>query len=174
MKGAYMLVDNYSEMLWEIYTASFPPDERRSYNQQKEIMKNDKYNVIPYLSNNKLIGFLAYWDLTDFIFIEHFAFSSKMRGMGLGSKYLKEFLNKVHGQVILEVEPISDDITLRRVGFYKRLGFELNRYDYYQPPFDKSKEPVNLQLMSYNKGLNHQEFQLIKEKLYKDVYEEIA
>lgn len=166
----YKLIDNYSEELWEIYNASFPPDERRSRNHQKEIMKNNKYNVIPFLNNNKLIGFLAYWDLSDFIFIEHFAFSSEVRGMGFGSKYLEKFLKKASKIVILEVEPVYDDITLRRVCFYKRLGFELNKYDYNQPAFDKNKESVILQLMSYNKKLKHEEFQLMKEKLYKDVY----
>lgn len=165
-----MLLDNYLEKLWEIYINSFPADERRSFSQQKEVMKNEKYNVIPFFNNDELIGFLAYWDLSDFIFVEHFAFSSKVRGKGFGSKYLKQFLKQADKLVILEVEPESDEITLRRIGFYNRLGFELNEYDYCQPAFNENKEPVILQLMSYKKKLKINEFQLIKEKLYRDIY----
>lgn len=165
-----MLTDDYFEKLWKIYINSFPADERRSFSQQKEVMKNEKYNIIPFYNDDELIGFLAYWDLWDFIFIEHFAFSSKVRGKGLGSKYLKQFLKQADKLVILEVEPESDEISLRRIGFYNRLGFELNEFDYCQPAFNKNKKPVILQLMSYKKRLKAYEFQLIKEKLYKDIY----
>lgn len=165
-----MIPNKHSEELWEIYQNSFPENERRTLKQQKKIMNNRRYTVIPYLNRDEAIGFLAYWDLSDFIFIEHFAFSSKARGKGFGSKYLKRFLKKVDKPVVLEVEPVTDNITFRRICFYNKLGFKLNEYDYCQPAFEKDKQPVILQLMTHNKKLKYKEFQFVKGKLYRDIY----
>ena len=60
---------------WNIYNTSFPLNERRVFNQQTEVFKKQEYQVDAYLSDNQIIGFIAYWTTKDFIFVEHFLLS---------------------------------------------------------------------------------------------------
>ncbi|MBO7288483.1 MAG: hypothetical protein J6V03_00640, partial [Clostridia bacterium] len=72
--------------------------------------------------------------------------------------------------ICLEVEPPQSEITKRRVGFYKRNGFYLNEYPYIQPPISNGKNPVPLMIMTSGHKVNRKEFNLIKEYIYRNVY----
>ena len=59
--GGYVM--NFDE-IFEIMDESFPNNEMRTYEAQKELLDNDKYNI--YVKKNEtgsIIGFLAYWKL---------------------------------------------------------------------------------------------------------------
>ena len=55
--------------------------------------KNFSPNFI--YEDGKLIGYACYWEFEDFLFIEHFAILKDMRGTGCGSRFLKEFADKM-------------------------------------------------------------------------------
>ena len=94
-----------------------------------------------------------------------------MRGKGLGSKMLKEFIgSKKSDTIILEVELPEDEISTRRIKFYERNGFKLNTYEYFQMPLRKHSAPIPLYLMSYPKNLSSDEFRNYKSLIYKNVY----
>lgn len=157
--------------IWNIYIDSFPEDERRSIELQKEALKKPGYNLIPILIGEKIIGFMATWDLDDFIFIEHYAINQKYRGRGYGRKFLKSMLNKCKKKLVLEVERPTTDIAKRRIKFYQGLNFHLNHFRYIQPPYDRSKKPISLMIMTYPGPIDQGEFYEIKDRLYNTVYE---
>ena len=72
--------------------------------------------------------------------------------------------------VCLEVEPPENEMTTRRVGFYKRHGFFLNPYPYMQPSISKGRSPIPLLLMTSGSAIDTQAFETIKTLLYRRVY----
>ena len=48
---------------------------------------------------------------------------------------MKQFLVFCGTPVVLEVEMPTDEMSKRRIGFYERLGFELDNQVYHQPPY---------------------------------------
>ena len=141
--------DQHFAEFWKIYSASFPLNERRESNQQTEVFKKQEYQVDIYLSDNHVIGFIAFWTTTDFIYIEHLAIAPEVRSMGLGSAILKPFIERESIPVILEIEPIINDLTRRRLKFYKSLGFIMNDHLHLQPPYHPSDLPLHLVILTY-------------------------
>lgn len=149
---------------------AFPDCEMRTYKGQKAILRKKEYHLeLRRDEKGGVAAFLAWWELDDFCFVEHLAVSSGIRGGGLGGRLLDDFLQE-HPRVILEVEPPESDIARRRIGFYERHGFFLNRYPYEQPPLRKECGYFPLLLMSSAAPLSEEEFLKVKEELYRTVY----
>lgn len=156
---------------FELMEKSFPSTERRSCEDQRNLFKENSYKVFGHKdSNGKVVAFIATWEFEDFIFIEHFAVHSKMRCNGIGSVMLKELLNEYKKPIFLEVEEPETDIAERRIRFYKRLGFNLNSFDYLQPPLQKHHEFLPLKVMSYPSKVNVEKFKNFKNQVYEKVY----
>lgn len=164
------MMKNKMQEIWEIYNYSFPESERRDIQSQKRILDNPIYRLQPLCSQNSILGFLAYWDLDAFIFIEHLAIKRGLRGRGYGSRAIKKMVSH-YPRIILEVEKPETDVARKRISFYERLGFYLNRYPYLQPPYPPKKRQVPLFLMSFPRKINEQEFRKAKEILYAKVYQ---
>lgn len=159
------------DSFFELMSEAFPSIERRSYENQKELLYEDLYNIV--ISKDKdhnINGFIANWQFNDFNFIEHFAVDSKKRGHGLGTSMLKEYLNKCNKPIFLEVEFPENDISKRRIEFYKQYGFYLNDFEYWQPPMQKQHDFLPLKVMSYPKPVNEAEFIKFKNIVYDRVY----
>ena len=141
--------DRYFAEFWKIYSASFPLNERRVSNQQTDVFKKQEYQFDSYLLDNHVIGFIAYWTTADFIYIEHLAIAPEFRSKGLGRAILKPFIESEAIPVILEIEPIINDLTRRRLKFYESLGFVQYAHPHYQPPYHTSDQPLHLVLLTY-------------------------
>lgn len=155
---------------WKIYESSFPPNERRSLELQIDLMKNKLYNFFVVLENKIIIAIITYWDSDNFLFIEHLAVKEDIRGKSIGTKLLKEYLIRNKQTIVLEVEIPSTEIAIKRIRFYEKMGFKLNKFDYIQPPYGKDKSPASMFLMTYPKTINESEFVLIREKIHLSVY----
>ena len=163
-------VDDFKS-LYKIMEKSFPSIERRNYEDQKELFNHSMYKVIGYKDEeDNVCAFLAYWNLEDFNFIEHFAVDDSLRGNGIGTMLFKNYLSNTDKQTILEVELPEDIISSRRIKYYERLGMKLNDYDYLQPPLQKGNKLFPLKIMSYNKKLKYDKFYEFRNKIYKNVY----
>ncbi|WP_299578182.1 GNAT family N-acetyltransferase [uncultured Sunxiuqinia sp.] len=145
---------------WNLYEQSFPSEERRSWHLQQEIMKHESYHFDLILVDEAFVGILLWWEFETIRYIEHFAISSTQRNSGLGKRCLEAFLAESHQQVLLEVEKPEDSLKQRRIGFYERIGFYLNNYDYAQPPYQEGGPFVELLLMSYPAALSEADFQV--------------
>jgi len=166
-KSQHMNFDSFFELMSE----AFPSIERRSYENQKKLLCNEAYNII--IENDEeenIIAFIANWEFNDFSFIEHFAVDSKIRGNGMGTSMLKDYLKKCNKLIFLEVELPENDISVRRIEFYKRLGFHLNNFKYLQPPLQKQHDFLPLKVMSYPRRVNKMEFVNFKNVVYDEVY----
>ena len=171
MKIKAINLDRFDEV-YGIMEKSFPPDEMRPYSEQRELLQNEKYKVFAATDDesDKMTAFVATWQFEDILFVEHLATDPSLRGQGIGAKML-EYLTLCESRTIcLEAEPPESDITRRRIGFYNRNGFYLNEYPYIQPPISNGRNPVPLMIMTYGKSISEDEFELIKELLYKEVY----
>lgn len=149
----------YFSPIWDIYQASFPLEERRPLRLQEWAFTKPQYELIAVETKGRVVGFISSWNLPHYCYVEHFAFSEECRGGGLGTKSLKKYLSGKKVPVILEIEPLEDEITHRRCGFYERLGFVLTEHEHYQSPYRKGYEPLLLLIMSYGKAITEAEYE---------------
>ena len=151
--------------IYRIMQASFSDNEYRPYDEQLALFEEPEYRIY-YMP----AGFLAVWEFESFIYIEHFAVDPALRNSGTGSAMLQELVKQYQKPICLEVELPEDELTRRRIGFYERNGFVFNEYPYIQPPISKGKSPVPLRIMTYRSEITREEFQKMKEILYRRVY----
>lgn len=154
--------------IWEVMEYSFPPNERRPFLEQKNLLNNEFYEIDCVMEKDILCGFVCKWNIYDFLFLEHVAIANEFRGKGIGSKMISSYLKDK--TVILEVELPHDTNSIRRINLYERLGFKLNEYEYYQLPLNKGDEKTKMFIMSYPNKLTPTEFDYYVKNIYKYVY----
>ena len=89
------------DQVWKIMEISFPPEERRKREKQRELLEKEEYLLYGVKQGENLLGFLAAWELGDFLFMEHFAISPEARNSGLGHWMLQELQAKGHQKIVL-------------------------------------------------------------------------
>lgn len=159
--------------VFKLMQKSFPKNEYRNYENQRKLLQNPHYNISPYFNDkNELIAFIAVWDFSSFKFVEHIAVSEACRGMGIGTKIMEDLLKSSRSDVILEIEPPKDEVTIKRLHFYERLGFRLNEFPYFQLPLNRGDKKIPLCILSYPQKITEQKFENIKNTIYSNVYSE--
>lgn len=169
------------DQVFSIMERSFPADEYRNYEEQKQLLQEKAYEIyVVHQTDSKtdsaeICAFLAVWQFADFTYIEHFASEPSVRGQGLGSRILQEVLARFRHPVCLEVEPPEPDAAViplanRRIAFYQRNGFCLNGYPYIQPPVSKGKQALPLKIMTSGECVTRERFEDIRTQLYRSVY----
>lgn len=164
-----LLQEKEFDRVFSIMKESFPTDEYRNYEGQRALLKRKDYSIFVWKEENEIKAFIAVYNLNDFAFVEHLAVDKKFRNGGTGTKLLNGILE--NGKVVcLEVELPTNDIAKRRIEFYKRNGFFYNEYEYIQPSMGKGRKEISLAIMTTKKMLDEKQFDQIKNKLYKEVY----
>lgn len=158
--------------VYSIMEEAFPSDERRSYEEQKALLFNPDYSIytLSDKQTNEIKAFVCVWRFEAFAFIEHLATKREFRSCGLGSLILNELSTSLPCRICLEVELPDTEFAKRRIEFYKRNGFYENPFEYFQPPISKGKKTIELKIMTSNGALSENEFRIIKNTLYKEVY----
>ena len=139
---------SFIQQAFKIYEDSFPFHERRNTESFIRIMSNENYFPYAFHNNKNVSAILFFWKIEDYYFIEHFAVNSESRGEGLGSKILSEFIFEKQ-KVLLEIDPPKDILSEKRLNFYKKFGFLLNRQTYFHPGFFPNLHKHELKLLSY-------------------------
>ena len=160
------------EQAFSIMKDSFPEDEYRSYDEQKDLLNNKNYKMYVLVNTEEeIIAFICLWIFESFAFIEHFAVKEKYRNHGIGTEILHKIDELLDCQICLEVELPETKMAIRRINFYKRNGYYINdNYDYVQPSYSEDKQPVPLMIVTSKGTISEMQFEKIKETLYKDVY----
>lgn len=159
------------QMIYDLMENSFPSDEYRVYEEQKNLLNNPKYSIyVLYDKSQQIKAFIAAWEFAEFGYIEHFAVNPEYRNGGIGAAMLREFISQSDKLLCLEVEPPTTQIANRRISFYKRNDFYLNDYPYMQPSMSKGKKSIPLCIMTSGQNINQEMFSKIKETLYTEVY----
>lgn len=162
--------------LWhaeKLYLESFPLPERRETSDWIEYTWNkpEFHNNVIFHGGN-IVGFISYWEFPGFVYVEHFAMNEDMRGHGLGGKALDLLLRKYNSEkpVVLEVEMPADEVSKRRIDFYRRHGFSLRPEQYFQPPYRKGDETMELKIMVHTPKPDSFSFDTTVSTLKREVY----
>jgi ribosomal protein S18 acetylase RimI-like enzyme len=160
------------DLFYDLMSDSFPRAEFRSRDKEFDLLNQMNFTILSRYdqSGKTLEGFIAEWAFHDFLFIEHFAVQSSLRGHGVGSRMLKEYLENADKPVLIEVETPTTDLAERRIHFYERLGFTLSEFGYIQPDLQQTGERVLLLMMQYPNPLTEQDFLAQKEEVFRSVY----
>lgn len=157
--------------VYEVIEKAFPLSEYRTFDEQMVLMELPYFNAMLIEDENALVGILIEWELEHAIYLEHLAVNPEIRGKGLGSILMREYLSKSANNIVLEVEDIDTEIAQRRIGFYERLGFTLSNISFKQPQFEgRDEETVNLRIMHYPNNISNDELLKIKEEILQKVY----
>lgn len=167
------LSDELFSELYKILEYSFPKNERGDFDDQLAKMNCPEFRTMTLSENGKLLGFLNFWELSDFVYLEHFAVDKNIRGKGLGSELIRQLCAICGGKtIVLEAEPPElNEFSARRIEFYRRLGFHTNPFPYKQPPYRKGDEPVELVIMSRPQPLSESDFNEKISEIYRRVYD---
>lgn len=157
--------------LFALYQSAFPVEERRELSVLKQILEHEpRFTMAAVLKQGTFAGFLNYWQFSSFVYVEHFAVNSQLRGQSIGSEVLKTLFRNITIPIILEVEMPENDLAKRRIVFYERLNCTLLPHKYAQPPYDGAGNFLPMQLMTNNYDYAEKHFSHIKNTLYKEVY----
>lgn len=134
---------------WQLYESAFPHEERRALADHALAMAHESHFVCLHLRDSQgFVGILFYWVFSQCVYVEHLAIASARRGQGLGKAALK-LLQQHELPVILEIEPVTDAATARRLRFYEGVGFHRLVAEHYQLPYHRGEPPLRLDLLSY-------------------------
>ncbi len=161
------LEDFRTKEIYKSYCETFPEEERRSEKQFNALFNCPKVKVYTILEDLKNIGYLISWELTNFVFVEHFEIFSEFRSMKFGSQIIAD-LYKNYSHIVLEAEPEDlDENAQRRISFYKKNGFTTIDETYIQPSYGDGKPPLNLWLLA---NWLPEKTDWIREEIYDVVY----
>lgn len=136
----------------KLYFESFPPEERREWPAVERLLaaRRGRMAMFEIFLCGRQAGFITWWNMDGFAYVEHFAVDPRYRGGGVGRNAIVSFVAAVGRPVVLEVEPASTgEMARRRIAFYERCGFTAHPvYEYIQPPYGPGLPPVPLMLMT--------------------------
>ncbi|WP_419868900.1 GNAT family N-acetyltransferase [Chryseobacterium sp. CT-SW4] len=162
------LSDDYLvQSIYHSYSNTFPESERRNYDQFIKLFSHPNVKVIAVLNESQAIGYLILWELSNYIFVEHFEVFEAFRSQKLGS-HITGYLFKNYPRIVLEIEPehLGEDAK-RRYSFYQKNGFHLIDEMYVQPSYGEGKKTLDLWLLANYTPENLKE---TKDEIYDIVY----
>lgn len=134
---------------WDCYESSFPVNERRPLRDHLVALSDERFTCLRFDDGLGFVGLLHYWTLGKLIYVEHVAIAAARRGEGLGSRILKHLIGEARVPIILEIEPMEDEVSRARWRFYRKLGFCLLKDEHWQPLYHSDDAPLRLRLLSY-------------------------
>lgn len=161
----------YYTFVEQLMHTAFPKKERRCIQQQRDYSDYNPLfcnNIV--LENKVPIGMISYWAMDGFFYIEHFAIDPSLRNSGYGRRVLDTLKAQMPLPIVLEVELPTNEMSIRRINFYKRAGFELCEKSYMQPPYHKGDSYLPMLLMTSSHIDMDIHFERIRNILYKEVY----
>lgn len=143
-----------------IYEASFPACEQRSETAYDAAFGDPRFTADGIWLGDRPVGLLFHWRGDGFRYVEHLAIDATLRGQELGKRALCAFCARDTTPVILEIDPPEEEMSIRRLGFYRRLGFVENPHEYLHPSYCRPFAPHRLVLMSRPGALENDEARL--------------
>lgn len=151
---------------YNLLDESFPYEERRSRRDQLAILSHPDYRLCVAVCDGRNVGVVGYFETPEFIYFENFCTVPQLRNCGLGSKILQSLVAAYPDRLfVLEAELPVDELTTRRIGFYKRNGMLVNVYDHVQPHYHKGDKDLHLVVLSHGRQLTPDEYARFKRYL---------
>ena len=146
---------------------NFIPEERRERADARRLMAEGEYTVLCLIGGDRRVGYITVWELDGFAYVEHFVTRAEYRNHGYGGAALSA-LKERYDRIVLEAEPPTGEMPIRRLAFYERNGFCRNEQYYFQPAYREGGDGVELVLMSYPTLLS--DFHTVARDIYAKVY----
>lgn len=160
------------DAVFPLLEEAFPVTELRTKEDQLVLLQNPLYRLWGVRGENgSFQAVFAFWEIEEFLYIEHFAVDQAYRNGGRGGKLLDSLLEEKGKPMVLEVELPEDDLTRRRIGFYERHGLVFNDYPYMQPPMRKGQPAVPLRFMTKPAAIDEETYQRYKKLIHRIVYQ---
>ncbi len=134
--------------VWDLYESSFPTAEKRREKDHIRAINNPQFFPMSAWEGNELIGIVFYWEWSSYRYLEYLAVNTELRGKSFGSQLLRHLCDKGH-TIILEIDPLVNEISVRRLQFYERAGYTLTPYRYMHLPYRLETEIQELLILSY-------------------------
>jgi len=146
------------EEAMNIYTESFPSNERHAAETIRERMEKDLYRMYVGIIEDAIAFMALLYPLkgANFILFDYMATKKEYRNRGMGTEFVRNVMALVEGEfpdshLILEVENPrygnNKEERIKRVDFYRRLGAkELSTVEYVLPPLSGAL-PTDMILM---------------------------
>lgn len=141
-----------------IYSVSFPVFEQRTKGQQQLAFASSQYHLDGYWDEDELIGFIAYWAFDRYIYVEHFAIKPGIRGCGYGGQILVDVKQRIGKRILLEIDPVTDEVSAARLHFYELHGFALNLYAHTHPAYRQDYEAHPLVILTTEGTISEDEY----------------
>ncbi len=141
-----------------VLAESFPESERRDDISQREVMKRADYFLCAIVHDGQPVGVIGYFDTPKFVYFENFCIEPALRNRGFGSQTLRQLTENLQKPFILEAELPTDELTRRRINFYKRNGMVKNVYKHIQPHYHKGDADLPLLVLTYKEPITAQQY----------------
>ncbi|HBG41230.1 MAG TPA: N-acetyltransferase [Porphyromonadaceae bacterium] len=145
------------DQVWQLYEESFPLAERRKVDDHLRACNDPRFYPLSVWEDGRLIGILFYWEWDSYRYLEYLAVSPDLKGQGYGSQIL-HYLRDSNHTIILEIDPLVNELSVRRLQFYEKSGFTLTPYRFMHLPYRKDSEPQELLILSYPKMITRKEY----------------
>ena len=142
--------------VWELYESSFPIAERRKMKDHLRACSDAHFHPVSAWEGGELIGLLFYWEWDQYRYLEYLAINPELRGHGFGSQLLRYLRDSEH-TIILEIDPLVNELSVRRLQFYERAGFTLTPYRFVHLPYRLEGQPIELLILSYPKMITKEQ-----------------
>lgn len=139
--------------VWNLYEESFPVAELRKVDDHLRACADERFFPFSVWEGQELIGLIFFWEWKSYRYLEHLAINPNLRSHGYGSELLKHLRNTGH-TIILEIDPLSNELSLRRLQFYERAGYTLTPYRFVHLPYRIDGEAQELLILSYPEMIN--------------------
>lgn len=156
-----------------LYFRGFVPDERREIDDLIALLGTQEFSMHMILMYDKPAGFITFWKFDHFVYIEHLAITEQFRNRKIGETAIKMIADSVDSPIVLEVQHAADPVSIGRVAFYQRLGFEIIDDNYEQPAYSPEKKSKKLLLLS-NRANMPEPVEEIVQQIHKTVYKKYA
>lgn len=147
--------DTLFDTAMKLYSTSFPPHEQRTIPSHRAVLSCPDYHFDLLYDEDLFVGIMFYWETTDYIYVEHFCIDTALRGKRYGQQALT-LLHEKGKTVILEIDPPVDAQSIRRKGFYERVGYCANPFGHIHPPYHPENGGHALVVMSYPAPLSQE------------------
>lgn len=148
------------DKVWKLYEDSFPLAERRKEEDHLRAYNDDRFFPLSAWEGKELIGLMFFWEWDSYRYLEHLAVNPALRGQSFGSLMLKDLRDSGH-TIILEIDPLVNDLSVRRLQFYERAGYTLTPFRFMHLPYRLEAQPEELLILSYPRLITkeqHNEF----------------
>lgn len=167
----YTDIKSTTDPLWteteKIMMESFPEHELRAGETRRKIVENTDFCPVAISTDEDgVIGALYYWNIDGLTYIEHLAVRSDMRGRNVGTEMLAGFI--AGRRILLEIEPPDSELRIRRLNFYRRLGFAETGISFMHPTFRRDCEPYLLSVLTFPEAIDMKGFGAF-ERFFNDV-----